>query len=87
MGALVGYSGGGGVLNITLSNWARDKGYGMGSRVGHIGGMVGGERSQLADTGFIFEADAAEPRAAGVAGGASCASINGAFSSSARCSA
>jgi hypothetical protein len=57
LGALVAYSGGGGVLNITLSNWARDKGYGMGSRVGHIGGMVGGERTQLADTGFIFEAD------------------------------
>ena len=36
LGALVGYSGGGGVLNLTLSNWARDKGYGMGSRVGHI---------------------------------------------------
>ena len=59
LGALVGYSGGGGVLNITLSNWARDKGYGMGSRVGHIGGVVGGERSQLADTGFMFEPDAA----------------------------
>ena len=57
LGALVGYSGGGGVLNITLSNWARDKGYGMGSRVGHIGGMVGGERTQLADTGFMFAPD------------------------------
>ena len=59
LGALVAYSGGGGVLNITLSNWARDKGYGMGSRVGHIGGMVGGERTQLASTGFIFEPDTA----------------------------
>jgi hypothetical protein len=58
LGALVGYSGGGGVLNLTLSNWARDKGYGMGSRVGHIGGAVGGEKTQLADTGFIFEPDA-----------------------------
>lgn len=59
LGALVGYSGGGGVLNLTLSNWARDKGYGMGSRVGHIAGAVGGEKSRLADTGFIFEPDAA----------------------------
>jgi len=58
LGALVGYSGGGGVLNITLSNWARDKGYGMGSRVGHIAGAVGGERSELAHTGFMFDADA-----------------------------
>jgi hypothetical protein len=59
LGALVGYSGGGGVLNLTLSNWARDKGYGMGSRVGHIGGMLGGQRTQLADTGFMFEPDSA----------------------------
>ena len=58
LGALVGYSGGGGVLNITLSNWARDKGYGMGSRVGHISGAVGGAKSQLADTGFMFDPDA-----------------------------
>jgi hypothetical protein len=59
LGALVGYSGGGGVLNITLSNWARDKGYGMGGRVGHISGVVGGEASRLADTGFMFEPDVA----------------------------
>ena len=59
LGALVGYSGGGGVLNLTLSNWARDKGYGMGSRVGHIAGAVRGEKVHLADTGFMFEADAA----------------------------
>jgi hypothetical protein len=59
LGALVGYSGGGGVLNLTLSNWARDKGYGMGSRVGHIAGAVRGEKVHLADTGFMFEPDAA----------------------------
>ena len=59
LGALVGYSGGGGVLNLTLSNWARDKGYGMGSRVGHIAGVLGGKASRLADTGFIFEPNAA----------------------------
>jgi hypothetical protein len=29
LGAFAGYSGGGGVANLTLSNWARDKGYGM----------------------------------------------------------
>jgi hypothetical protein len=62
LGALVGYSGGGGVLNITLSNWARDKGYGMGSRVGHIAGFVGGERTRLADTGFMFTPDAGNLR-------------------------
>jgi hypothetical protein len=58
LGALVGYSGGGGVLNLTLTNWARDKGYGMGGRVGHIAGAVGGEKIHLADTGFIFEPNA-----------------------------
>ena len=48
------------MLNITLSNWARDKGYGMGSRVGHIGGVVGGEaHASWRTTGFIFEPDAA----------------------------
>ena len=62
LGALVGYSGGGGVLNITLSNWARDKGYGMGSRVGHIGGAASGSQGKLADTGFIFDADAQNMR-------------------------
>jgi hypothetical protein len=62
LGALVGYSGGGGVLNLTLSNWARDKGYGMGSRVGHIGGAVGGEKVHMADTGFMFEPDAENQR-------------------------
>ncbi|HEY6124925.1 MAG TPA: Nramp family divalent metal transporter [Steroidobacteraceae bacterium] len=58
LGALVGYSGGGGVLNLTLSNWARDKGYGMGIRVGHIAGAVGGVKVKVAQTGFIFNPDA-----------------------------
>ena len=87
LGALVAYSGCGGVLNLTLSNWARDKGYGMGSRVGYIGGAVGGEKVQLADTGFMFDARRRRTLRAGAAGGASCASISGASSSSARCSA
>ena len=55
--ALVAYSGAGGVSNITLSNWARDKGYGMGSRVGYISAAVGGEQVKLAHTGFMFSAD------------------------------
>jgi len=59
LGALVGYSGGGGVLNLTLTNWARDKGYGMGGRIGHIAGAVHGEKVHLADTGFMFEPNAA----------------------------
>src|ERR1041384_6503353 len=31
LGAFAAYAGGGGVANLTLSNWARDKGYGMSS--------------------------------------------------------
>ena len=58
IGALVAYSGSGGVINLTLSNWARDKGYGMGEKAGYIPSAVGGEKVELAHTGFIFAADA-----------------------------
>jgi hypothetical protein len=58
LGALVAYSGCGGAINITLSNWARDKGYGMGQRAGYIPSAVGGEKVTLAHTGFIFKPNA-----------------------------
>jgi hypothetical protein len=58
LGALVAYSGCGGMVNITLSNWARDKGYGMGERTGYIPGAVGGHTVKLAHSGFIFAHDA-----------------------------
>ena len=54
IGAFVAYSGAGGVFNITLANWARDKGYGMGQRTGYIPAAVGGKRIHLAHSGFIF---------------------------------
>ena len=54
LGALIGYAGGGGVANITLANWARDKGYGMSERTGYIPAAVGGKRVHLAHSGFIF---------------------------------
>jgi hypothetical protein len=54
LGAFAAYSGAGGVSNVTLSNWARDKGYGMGKVVGYIPAAVGGKRVHLAHTGFIF---------------------------------
>jgi hypothetical protein len=57
LAALVAYSGAGGAVNITLSNWARDKGYGMGERVGFIPAAVGGQKVNLAHTGFIFTPD------------------------------
>ncbi|HEY8165070.1 MAG TPA: Nramp family divalent metal transporter [Gemmatimonadaceae bacterium] len=58
LAGLVAYAGAGGVANLTLSNWARDKGYGMGSRVGYIPGAVGGEKVNLAHSGFMFSPDA-----------------------------
>jgi hypothetical protein len=57
LGALVAYSGAGGVGNIVLSNWARDKGYGMGKRAGYIPAAVGGEKTELVATGFMFTPD------------------------------
>ena len=57
LGALAAYSGAGGVSNIVLSNWARDKGYGMGERAGYIPAAVGGRKVQLAHTGFVFAPD------------------------------
>jgi hypothetical protein len=58
MAGLVAYSGAGGALNLTLSNWARDKGYGMGQLAGFIPAAVGGEKKTLAHSGFIFSPDA-----------------------------
>jgi hypothetical protein len=55
IGAFAAYSGAGGVINLTLSNWARDKGYGMGKEVGYISAAVGGEKVDMAHSGFTFE--------------------------------
>ena len=62
LGAFAAYSGAGGVINLTLSNWARDKGYGMGSVAGYIPAAVGGQRVHLAHTGFTFTPDAESMR-------------------------
>ncbi|MCI0433209.1 MAG: Nramp family divalent metal transporter [Gemmatimonadetes bacterium] len=58
IGAFAAYSGAGGVINLTLSNWARDKGYGMSARVGYIPAVVGGRKVPLAHNGFTFTPDA-----------------------------
>lgn len=59
IGAFAAYAGGGGVANLTLSNWARDKGYGMSSTVGFIPAAVGGKKVALAHSGATFRPDAA----------------------------
>jgi hypothetical protein len=42
---------------MALSNWARDRGYGMGERVGYIPAAVGGKKVNLAHSGFMFPPD------------------------------
>jgi hypothetical protein len=54
LASLVAYSGCGGVTNLMLTNWARDRGYGMGERVGYIPAAVGGGKVHLAHSGFMF---------------------------------
>ncbi|CAN7599857.1 Nramp family divalent metal transporter [Phenylobacterium sp. LjRoot219] len=54
IGAFAAYSGTGGVGNLSLSNWSRDKGFGMGRVVGYIPAAVGGHEVALAPTGCVF---------------------------------
>jgi hypothetical protein len=54
IGAFVGFCGIGGAGNLMVSNWARDKGYGMGQVVGFIPAAVGGQRVKLAHSGTVF---------------------------------
>lgn len=56
IGAFAAYSGAGGVINITLSNWVRDKGYGMAQGSGYIP-TAAGPRVRVADTGTTFAPD------------------------------
>jgi hypothetical protein len=46
------------VANLTLSNWARDKGYGMGGHCGYISAAAGGHKVEVAHKGFTFTPDA-----------------------------
>ncbi|MGH6787193.1 MAG: Nramp family divalent metal transporter [Novosphingobium sp.] len=59
LGAFAAYSGVGGVGNLTLSNWSRDKGFGMGGVVGFIPTAVAGKVVPLAHTGSTFAPDPA----------------------------
>jgi hypothetical protein len=54
LGAFAGYAGGGGLANSTYSNYVRDKGWGMGRRVGAIASAVGGRNITLSHIGKVF---------------------------------
>lgn len=55
IGAFAAYSGMGGVGNLMVSNYARDKGYGMGQVVGYIPSAISGEKVKLGHRGVIFK--------------------------------
>lgn len=54
LGTLAATAGAGGIGNLTISNWFRDKGMGMGALVGSIGTAVGAEQHTVAPTGVVF---------------------------------
>ena len=54
--ALAATAGSGGLGNITITNWIRDKGFGMGALVGAIPSAVGGHAVTLSPVGTVFPA-------------------------------
>lgn len=55
IGAFAAYSGAGGMVNLMIASWARDKGYGMGRIVGFIPAAIGGQKVRLAHSGSVFK--------------------------------
>ena len=55
LGAFAAYSGAGGLINSAVSNWIRDKGFGMSSLVGYIPAAVGGRSIRLSASGKVFD--------------------------------
>jgi Mn2+/Fe2+ NRAMP family transporter len=53
LGAVAGYTGIGGIGNIVLSNWYKDKGYGMGKITGYIPSLIGGRRIAVSSVGYL----------------------------------
>jgi len=58
LGALVGYSAYGGFGNNAITNWYRDKGYGMGGKVGYIPAAIGGKMIHVSPHGKVAPVDA-----------------------------
>lgn len=54
LGGIIGYTGFGAGFNFMLINYYRDKGYGMGQKVGYISGLVGGEKKDIKVSGVTF---------------------------------
>lgn len=56
LGALASTAGTGGIGNLTITNWMRDKGFAMGSLTGAIPSAVGSRELRLSRTGKVFPA-------------------------------
>lgn len=54
LGALAATAGSGGIGNLAISNWIRDKGFGMGGKVGAIPSAFGSNEIRLSHIGKIF---------------------------------
>lgn len=55
MSTFLATAGSGGIGNLTISNWVRDKGFGMGSQVGAIPSAIGAKTVHLSHVGKVFE--------------------------------
>jgi hypothetical protein len=54
LAAMAASAGSGGIGNLAITNWIRDKGMGMGGRVGAIPSAVGSHKMQLSHVGKVF---------------------------------
>jgi hypothetical protein len=55
LAAFSAVAGAGGLTNMVFSNYARDKGWGMGPKVGAIPSAIGGRKIALSHTGKVFQ--------------------------------
>ena len=62
LAAFAAIAGIGGISNTGFSNYARDKGWGMGPLVGAIPSMIGGKKIELAHVGKVFPVNAGSLR-------------------------
>ena len=54
LGGFAAFAASGGMNNVTISNYIRDKGFGMGGIVGYIPSAVGGKKVNISPVGTVF---------------------------------
>jgi hypothetical protein len=54
LGLFAATAGSGGLGNLTISNWFRDKGFGMGRYMGSIGSALRDDHAELQPVGYVF---------------------------------